>query len=59
MCYTKFTSKIYRRVGVFCIIYNNGRASGKHGTVALRECAYAAGPGAELKLTRSSVQDPK
>ena len=39
------------------ISYNNDRASGGHGTVALPECAYAAGPG--LKLTWSSVQDLK
>ena len=39
------------------IIYNNDRASGGNGTVALPECAYAAG--AVLKLTWSSEQDSK
>ena len=41
------------------IIYNNDKASRGDGTVALPECAYAAGPGAGLKLTWSNVQDPK
>ena len=30
-----------------------------HDTVTLIECAYAAGPGAGLKLTWSIVLDPK
>ena len=34
----------------------NDWANGRHGTVALSECAYAAGAGAGLKLTWSSVQ---
>ena len=31
------------------IIYNNDRASGGHNTVALPECAYAAGAGLNLR----------